>query len=97
MSGTSQRVGAHFAANTIGIQMAATGLGTALIPSLVGVLARRVSLEVIPVSLGIVLLGLLGLYLLSTKNNVDLLELRITHHENSIFGRRLGISPGRHG
>jgi fucose permease len=49
MSGTSQRVGAHFAANTIGLQMAASGLGTVIIPSLAGVLARQVSLEIIPV------------------------------------------------
>ncbi len=52
MSGTSKRVGAHFAANTIGMQMAAAGLGTAIIPSLMGVLARQFSLEVIPVCYG---------------------------------------------
>jgi len=38
VSGTSQRVGARFAANTIGMQMAAASLGTALIPGLVGIL-----------------------------------------------------------
>lgn len=65
MSGTSRRVGVHFAANTIGMQMAATGLGGALIPSLVGVLARQISLEVIPVCLVLVFLGLLGAYRLS--------------------------------
>ena len=52
MSGTSQRVGAHFAANTIGLQMAAAGLGTAVIPSLLGVLARQFSLEIVPDLLG---------------------------------------------
>ena len=45
--------------------MAATGLGGALIPSLVGVLARQLSLEVIPVCLVLVFLGLLGAYRLS--------------------------------
>jgi len=50
MSGTSQRVGARFAANTIGMQMAATGFGIAIIPGLMGVFARQVSLEVIPYS-----------------------------------------------
>lgn len=40
MSGTSKRVGEHFAANTIGMQMAATGLGTAVIPELMGVFVR---------------------------------------------------------
>ena len=62
MSGTSQRVGVHFAANTIGMQMAASGLGTAVIPSLVGVLARQVSLEVVPVCLVILFAGLFGVY-----------------------------------
>jgi len=65
MSGTSQRVGAKFAANTIGMQMAATGLGGAVIPSLMGVLARQFSLEVIPVCLTLVFLGLFGVYRLS--------------------------------
>lgn len=65
MSGTSQRVGAHFAANTIGMQMAAAGLGTAMIPGLLGVLARQLSLEVVPFCLVLVYAGLLGVYLLS--------------------------------
>jgi len=67
MSGTSQRVGAHFAANTIGIQMATSGLGTAVIPSLVGVLARQFSLEVIPLCMEVVFAGLFGLYALIVR------------------------------
>ncbi len=67
MSGTSQRVGAKFAANTIGMQMTASGLGTAVIPSLLGVLARRFSLEVIPVCLVGVFLVLFGFYRLSMR------------------------------
>jgi fucose permease len=67
MSGTRKRVGDHFAANTIGMQMAATGFGTAVIPSLMGVLARQISLEVIPVCLLAVYAGLLGFYLLAVK------------------------------
>jgi fucose permease len=67
MSGTSQRVGAHFAANTIGMQMTATGLGAAVIPSLLGVLARQFSLEVIPICLVVVFMGLFGSYRLSMK------------------------------
>ena len=65
MSGTSQRVGAHFAANTIGMQIAVAGLGAAVIPSLLGVLARQFSLEVIPICLVVVFMGLFGLYQLS--------------------------------
>jgi len=68
MSGTSQRVGAHFAANTIGMQMAATGLGIAVIPSLMGVFARQISLEVIPICLLIVYAGLFGLYRLGARS-----------------------------
>lgn len=73
MSGTSRRVGAQFAANTIGIQMAATGLGGVTIPSLMGILARRFSLEIIPICLVLVFLGLLGCYrlALASKTQVE--------------------------
>lgn len=65
MSGTRTRVGDHYAANTIGMQMAATGLGAAVIPGLMGVLARRFSLEIIPVCLLVVYAGLLGFYVMA--------------------------------
>lgn len=67
MSGTSQRVGAHFAANTIGMQITASGLGAAVIPSLLGVMARQFSLEVIPICLVVMFLGLFGSYRLFMK------------------------------
>lgn len=67
MSGTRIRVGDQHAANTIGLQMAATGFGIAVIPSTMGILARRISLEVIPVYLLVVYLALLGVYLLAMK------------------------------
>jgi fucose permease len=67
MSGTSQRVGEHFAANTIGLQMATAGLATAVIPSLVGVLARRSSLEIIPICLIALFAALFGAYLLAAN------------------------------
>jgi len=67
VSGTSRRVGPRHAANTIGIQISAAGLGGALLPSLAGFLAERTSLEAIPVMLAISLLGLLILYLFSTR------------------------------
>jgi fucose permease len=66
VSGTSQRVGAHHAANTIGMQIGAAGLGGTLLPGAAGVLARWISLEVIPVFLVVAILVLLGLYLAST-------------------------------
>jgi fucose permease len=67
ISGTRTRVGDHYAANTIGMQMAATGLGTAVIPSLMGVLARQVSLEVIPVCLLATYAGLSGFYIVAMR------------------------------
>ena len=65
ISGTSKRVGIRFSANTIGIQMASGGLGAAVIPSAAGILARRISLEVIPICLIILFTALIGLYSLS--------------------------------
>lgn len=67
VSTTSQRVGQHHAANTIGIQIGAANLGGALLPALAGYLAQKVSLEAIPVMLVVSLLGLLALYFLSTR------------------------------
>ncbi len=65
ISGTSRRVGARYAANTIGMQMAVTGLGGSLIPSLIGVLAGRLSLEVVPISLVLLFATLIILYRLA--------------------------------
>lgn len=67
VSSTSQRVGEHHAANTIGIQISAAGLGGALLPALAGYLAQQISLEAIPVMLFVSLLGLLALYYLSVR------------------------------
>jgi fucose permease len=65
MSATVHRVGAKHASNTIGMQMAASGLGIGVIPGTLGILATRFSLEVIPICLVIVLLVLFGLFRLS--------------------------------
>jgi fucose permease len=62
MSGTNQRVGDAYTANTIGFQMAMTGLGGAAVPSLVGVLAKHTSLEVVPICLTVVFAILLLAY-----------------------------------
>lgn len=68
ISSTSQRVGNQHAANTIGIQISAAGLGGAILPALAGFLAQRFTLEAIPLMLSVSLLGILILYLLSTHN-----------------------------
>ncbi len=62
MSGTNQRVSPKHAANTIGVQMAASGLGAAFFPSLFGVLARQFSLEIVPICLVVEFLVLFGFY-----------------------------------
>lgn len=62
MSGTSDRVSPRFAANTIGMEMSAAGIGSALVPAVIGVLAKNSSLEIIPVCLFVSFLLLLALY-----------------------------------
>lgn len=68
MSGTSARVGQVHAANTIGMQISAAGVGGAAIPGLAGILARRISLEVVPVYMTVLFAVLLLLYLFATSN-----------------------------
>ena len=51
VSGTAGRVGDIHAGNTIGMQMAAAGLGIAVIPALAGVIAGKFSPEAIPLFL----------------------------------------------
>ena len=63
---TSLRVGDHHAANTIGMQISAAGLGVAVIPALAGVLAQNFSLEAIPVYLTILSLIFIAVYYLTS-------------------------------
>lgn len=77
-SGTSSRVSPRFAANTIGMQMAASGIGGALIPSLMGIFARRISLEVIPVFMLLTFAALFFVYYLSMKRKQKTDRLQIT-------------------
>ena len=62
VSGTGGRVGAPYVANTIGMQIGAAGLGGAVLPGVAGILARTVSLEVIPVYLVVLLVVLGGMH-----------------------------------
>lgn len=72
MSGTSMRVSPRFAANTIGFQMMSAGIGGALLPTLMGVFARRISLETIPIFLFAQLVAFLAVYLVSMKRTKQL-------------------------
>lgn len=67
VSGTSRRVGARFAANAIGIQMATAALGAALVPGSIGVLAGQISLEMIPPGLLVLFAGLFALHELALR------------------------------
>ena len=49
ISSTSYRVGKEHTTNTIGMQISAAGLGGALLPGLAGILAKNISLEIIPI------------------------------------------------
>jgi fucose permease len=49
ISSTSYRVGKEYTTNTIGMQISAAGLGGALLPGLLGVLAENINLEIIPI------------------------------------------------
>ncbi len=67
VSGTSDRVGPRHAANTIGMQISAAGLGGATIPSLAGVLARYTTIEAIPIFLSCLFALLITLYAASVR------------------------------
>ncbi len=67
VSGTSGRVSMRHAANTIGMQISAAGLGAALLPTVAGSLARYTSLEAIPIYLATLIVVLLLLHRQSTR------------------------------
>ena len=67
VSSTASRVGRIHQANTIGMQIAAAGLGVAVVPSIAGVLARNFGLEVIPLYLLSILALLLLVFIISNS------------------------------
>ena len=71
MSLTASRVGDEHAANTIGMQIAAAGVGGALLPGLAGVLASTYTLEIIPPMLLIQFVALFSLYLISQRRRTS--------------------------
>ena len=68
-TGVRDRVGDRFAANTIGMQMAAGAASTVITPGILGVLARYISLEVVPIVLVVVFVIFFSVFLFSVKNN----------------------------
>lgn len=68
ISSTSYRVGREHTTNTIGMQMSAAGVGTALLPALAGVLAENISLEIIPFY--VIILFILLLVINKTIQNI---------------------------
>jgi fucose permease len=69
VSTTSDRVSKAHTANTIGMQISATGLAVAIIPGFAGVLARRISLEIIPIYLTVLIVFLLVIFTVSKKRS----------------------------
>lgn len=67
ISGTEERVGPEYSANTIGFQIAAMGVGGAVIPSVTGIIAQNFSLEAIPIFMLTLLVILLAMYLFSLR------------------------------
>ena len=65
MSTTKDRVGTDLSTNTVGMQIASSGLGTVVIPSILGMLARKFSLEVIPICLIVIFSLLFCVYRIS--------------------------------
>lgn len=67
VSATPSRVSPEHTANTIGMQISAGGLGLALLPGVAGVLAQRLTLEIIPAYLVGLILLLLVLVTVSVR------------------------------
>jgi fucose permease len=65
MSDTRNRVGMRHLSNTIGMQIAAAGLGGAALPGLAGVVARQFGVNAIPPFLFVNLVLLLAMFALS--------------------------------
>lgn len=77
VSGTSRRVTPRYAANTIGIQMAASSLGASLVPGLIGVLADKLSLEVIPICLFALFAVEFTLYIIALRRQTHMEALGV--------------------
>ena len=67
LSGTPGRVGERHTGNTIGIQIAAMGVGGAVVPSITGLIAERISLQAIPPFLIALTIILIASYLFSLR------------------------------
>jgi fucose permease len=69
LSGTTERVGERHTSNAIGIQIAAMGAWAAIMPSIAGIIARRLSLEAIPPFLTLMLVVVVAGCLVSFRTH----------------------------
>lgn len=67
VSTTQHRVGAKHTANTIGMQISAAGFGGTVMPTIAGILGRRISLEAIPIFLVAMIVVLILIYTYSAR------------------------------
>jgi len=66
-----ERLGPLHGANAIGFVVAAAGLGIGILPGLTGILAHRISLEVVPVILFVMSILMAGLYELTASRRLQ--------------------------
>lgn len=67
VTNTQEQLGAAHAANAIGFYVAAASLGFGVLPGLAGLLAERISLEIVPPFMLVMAVVLAGLYLLTSS------------------------------
>ena len=71
VSGTQDRIDRHHVSNAIGMQMSAAGTGSACVSALMGVLARRISMEAIPAALLGLFAVILALFIATMRRKVS--------------------------
>jgi fucose permease len=86
---TPRRLGAAHTANAVGFQVAAAALGQSLLPALVGMLAARAGLEVVPLALASLSLLLLGIHRLlesvgAPAECANAIDERMTGHRTTV-------------
>jgi fucose permease len=71
VSTTRNRVAHKHVANTIGIQISAAGFGGTVMPTIAGILGRRISLEAIPVFLVVLIIVLIAVYTYGSRPKAE--------------------------
>lgn len=86
MSDTPQRVGAEHAENTISLQMATVGIGTAILPGLLGTLGKNAGLEMMATAFVLLAVVVLVLYELAHVRRVAPAVVDVPTHASNRGG-----------